>query len=799
MSPQVYGPPVPLHETGPNCDKCPYRARSQGFVDGHGSPNAKVWFVGENPARQELIDGLNFRGGAGNIQRRLLWKADIGLSQGDAYITNVVKCRPLTYIGDKPFIQKNGDYKNATASRGQQAECYNRYLKKELEGDPPYPGFAGRLIVACGEIPLNILTQQKKIGSHRGVLIRSIPHGYRVLPTYHPMALGYNAGLFNVTLRDYERIAEYVTSEDIAPPSVEYTFDASPNDIVELRKYKSLSVDIETNERLDPDMGDITDVSFSSHPYKSTIVNYTPFVKKHIQLLMEGLDEVTGQNFYAFDAYWFIKKGIPVPKKIWDTITAHHVANSDAPHDLFSIQSEFADIPELNWKERVRGRYKLGKDIVCGRDTDTTLRARIGLTKFLRKTGQLSLYENLVMPLQSLDLKLRLQGVKVDTLLMTKYHLGAKKRVRKLETLLTGVVGPLFNWRSPKQLAELLYDRLGLPVKYHHKTQKRTTEASALEELFEQNPQSKIFGLIMQMRKLAKLDSTYLQLRVDSEDLIHPQLMPQGTGTGRQACKDPTIHNIPKGLARQIYIPSFPGWKFVYADYSQIEFIVQAWYGQEWGMIKHAAEGYDFHRMVAALFFSKRYEDITPEERHRAKFIDFGLIYGRGAESIAAAEQLAVSLVKGYIEEFMSSMPGTARHRRMVVEKARTDGYNETVFHRRRYFRPNEVTKIYNFDPQGTAADITNESFILIDQALPEPARMTALTVHDSLTVECPEEMVPTVIAIMKEIMTRPITCMPAARAGMTDGMRFRVNFAVGDNWAEYNEKTNPAGLRSIA
>ncbi len=793
MSPQSYGPPTPKHEAGPNCDGCPFRGRSQGFSDGHGPDDAKVWFVGEALARQEVAEGLNFRGGAGNIQRRLLWKADIGLSQKDAYITNVVKCRPLTYVGDKPFIQKNGDFKNATPSRAQQQECYNRYLKEELDD------FAGRLIVACGDIPLSMLTHEKGIKKQRGALLKSVPHGYRVLPTYHPAALGYNAGLFNVTLRDYTRIAQYVTAEDITPPEIEYTFNASPNDIVDLLQYKSLSVDIETNERLDPDIGDITEISFSSHPYKSTIVNYTSFARDYICRLMRGLDEVTGHNFYAFDAFWFIKKGIPIPKKLWDTLTAHHVANADAPHDLYSVQSEFADIPELNWKKRVGGRYALSKDIVCGRDTDTTLRGRIGLTKFLRRTGQLGLYEDIVMPLQSLDLKLRLQGAKIDTLLMAKYHLGAKKRIRTQESLLTNVVGPLFNWRSPKQLAELLYDRLGLPVKYHHKTHKRTTEAKALEALFEENPQSKIFRLIMQLRKLGKLDSTYFQQRVDSDNFVHPQLMPQGTGTGRQACKDPTIHNIPEGFARQIFIPSFPKWKFVYADYSQIEFIVQAWYGQEWEMIKKAAAGYDFHTMVAALFFSKRHEDVTPEERYRAKFINFGLLYGRGAKSIALAEQLSISLVKGYIEQFTSSMPGIARHRAICVEKAREDGYNETVFHRRRYFSPNEVTKIYNFKPQGTAADITNESFVMLDDALPSPARLTPLTVHDSITAECPEDQVDEVVKVMKEVMQRPITCMPAYRAGMPDDMRFRVKIAVGDNWAAYHEKTNPGGLRSIA
>ncbi len=357
----------------------------------------------------------------------------------------------------------------------------------------------------------------------------------------------------------------------------------------------------------------------------------------------------------------------------------------------------------------------------------------------------------------------------------------------------------MFNWRSPKQLGELLYDQLGLPEQ--RLKGKRTTNKEALAKLYEEHPESKVFRLVMMLRQAGKLDSTYFQLPVDEDGRVHPQLMAHGTATGRLACKEPTIHNTPEGPARQIHIPDDPGNVFVYGDYSQIEYIVQAWYGKEWDLLRRALiDGYDFHKMVAQLFFHIPYDDVTKAQRHRAKFIDFGLLYGRGAKSIALANSIPQAVVEKNIKQFFAGLPGVDAARKRSVQMAAEKGYNETVFRRRRWFRANEITKIYNFLPQSTAADITARALTRLYADEGEGLfRVTPLTVHDSITVQCQRSNARKTVERLTEIMTLPVPELRAPRIGMAEGLRFRVEAMIGENWAAYNEKTNPTGLRNSA
>jgi DNA polymerase-1 len=512
-----------------------------------------------------------------------------------------------------------------------------------------------------------------------------------------------------------------------------------------------------------------------------------------IDAYISSRPKLCNQYIYGFDAHWFWKKGVRTTDILYDTLVEHYIANPEGEHGLYSVQSEFADYPEPNWKSKEM--YKKNIELVNAKDVIQTRRAHDGLYKYLYRQGQWDLYEKHVMPLQWVLLQLRLRGVRVNRLLMYKYHLVMQKQLEENAKLLRGAVGPTFNWRSPKQLCELLYDRMNLPVRYN-KDGNRTSEKEALEYLFEQNPDSKLLRVIMKLRKIQHLDSHYLRYVLDDADRIYPQLMCHVAANGRLACKDPTIHNIPEGPARRVFIPD-EGHVFIYGDYSQIEFMTWTWYGAEWDLLRKGWEGYDFHRMVAALFFGLQPEGVTDDVRHKAKFIDFGLIYGRGAPSIAKANGIAVSSVETLIGKFADKLPGAWAARNRWVKECREQGYCETAFKRRRYMRPRDATKVYNFKPAGTAADITGRTLNRIFRELEDPdVSLTPLTVHDSFTVQCPPDRVRHTCERLREIATSPVPEMPASSAGMPNGARFRVALKVGYNWDEYDEKGNPDGLK---
>lgn len=787
--------------TGPECTGCPWRMKCFGFVPPDGAAlilknenierweynlDHDIWLIGEAAGREEVVEGRPFRGAAGWNLDQVLEEAAIGIQKMDCYVTNVVKCRPvhLTSSGEPYISEYTGDHKNLTPPIEQQRECYRRYLRKELDN------FKGKLIVTLGDIPLQVVTERKGIGSWRGTPLRSIPHGHLVFPTYHPMAFGYKPGLKVSTVRDLSRIPHVMTGKTEEQPAAQMILHGNVADLSRFTDCDMPTVDIETDGTLDPRAGNMTMIGISDDKEVGVCFPYNDTTREDLHQYIESRPALLGQNLYGFDAYWFIMKGMKIPDKIYDTMLMHHVANSEARHDLYSVQSEFAEYAEPNWK--FKKNYRDNKALVNVKDVIQTRRAYWGLKKYLYYQGQWDLYDQLVMPLSWVCLQLRLRGTRVNKDLMYKYHIVMKRKIAKLEQMLRGAVGPFFNWKSPKQLAELLYDKLGLPEQ--RKEGKRTTERAALEKLEQAHPESKILKLIMSMRRLGKLNSTYFQMLLDDDDRVYPQLQPHGTATGRLSCKDPTIHNIPDGPARMIFIPD-EGNVFIYFDYSQIEYMCWLWYGAEWQLLKKGFEGFDFHTMVAQIFFDLTYKEVTQERRHAAKFIDFGLIYGRGPHSIAKANGISVAQVERYISAWSEGIPGAWSIRDQWKRDVRSDGYLETVFHRRRFLHAKDVTKIYNAKPQGTAADITARALINVWSELQDPIRLTPLTVHDSLTVQCPPDHVRRALDQVTEIMMRPVPEMPARAAGFPDGTRFRVEAKVGNNWASYDEETNPQGL----
>jgi DNA polymerase-1 len=199
--------------------------------------------------------------------------------------------------------------------------------------------------------------------------------------------------------------------------------------------------------------------------------------------------------------------------------------------------------------------------------------------------------------------------------------------------------------------------------------------------------------------------------------------------------------------------------------------------------------------MVASMFFALDYDKIDKATRHKAKFIDFGLNYGRGARSIAQANKIPVDEVEHLIAKYFAVMPGMQNLRTESIQGVKRNGYDETIFKRRRHLRANEVTKIFNFKSQSTAAHITNRTLVRLHRREGNLYRVTPLTVHDSITVQCHKDDVPEVAALVQSTMQEPVPEMPMP--GKPEGISFLAEIKVGENWGSFDPKINPGGMKT--
>ncbi|MFU2401033.1 MAG: DNA polymerase, partial [Clostridiales bacterium] len=328
-------------------------------------------------------------------------------------------------------------------------------------------------------------------------------------------------------------------------------------------------------------------------------------------------------------------------------------------------------------------------------------------------------------------------------------------RIAEIEQEIYALVGYEFNLNSPKQLGEALFEKLKLPARKKTKSG-YSTDAQVLESLENKHPAVRD---ILEYRTLSKLRSTYCDglLKVIGEDgRIRSTLNQTETRTGRISSTEPNLQNIPvrSPLGREMrkFFVARDGYVLVDADYSQIELRVLAHISGDRNMIKAFNDNTDIHTVTASEVFDMPPQLVTPIMRSRAKAVNFGIVYGIGAFSLAKDIGVSRSEADEYIKGYLGHYSGVDKYMHDVVEKAKKDGYAETMFARRRYLpeltASNANTRAFgervarNMPIQGTAADIIKLAMLHVDRALPERklrARLV-LQVHDELIVECPVE-----------------------------------------------------------
>lgn len=390
------------------------------------------------------------------------------------------------------------------------------------------------------------------------------------------------------------------------------------------------------------------------------------------------------------------------------------------------------------------------------------------LSQEIRANSQEHLLNDIELPLAKVLASMENQGVEADAEGIENFGEMLAVQIDNLQNSIYESVGEVFNINSPKQLGTALFETLGLPCKKKTKTG-YSTNAEVLEGLANAHP---VVPMVIQYRTLTKLKSTYCDglLKVIAEDgRIHSKFNQTETRTGRISSAEPNLQNIPvrTELGREMrkFFRAKPGCVFVDADYSQIELRVLAHISGDKNMIQAFKDNEDIHTITASQVFNMPVEMVTPVMRSRAKAVNFGIVYGIGAFSLAKDIGVTNKEAKHYIDSYLAHYSGVDEYMKNVVEKAKKDGYVETMYGRRRYLPEltagNHITRAFgervarNMPIQGTAADIIKIAMVRVFDRLKKENLKSKLIlqIHDELIVEAPQDEAMRVAMILQEEM----------------------------------------------
>ncbi|MFT6309853.1 MAG: DNA polymerase-1 [Porticoccus sp.] len=487
------------------------------------------------------------------------------------------------------------------------------------------------------------------------------------------------------------------------------------------------------------------------------------FVLGQLKPLLEDAGKAKiGQNL-KYDAHVLKNHGIAMRGMKYDTMLESYVNNSTASrHNMDSLAQHYLDLKTVSFEE-VAGKgakqltfNQVSLDIAApyaAEDADITLRLHEEIYSQLKREKKLlNVFNELEMPLLPVLAKVEQNGALLDVALLQQHSIELGKRLEELEKQAYELADQPFNLASPKQLGEILFEKLKLPVLKKTKKGAPSTAEEVLQELALDYPLPKV---LMEYRGLAKLKSTYtdtLPLMVDNSNRVHTSYQQAVTATGRLSSTNPNLQNIPIRNAegrriRQAFIPP-QGYTMVAADYSQIELRIMAHLSGDQGLRNAFAQGLDIHRATAAEVFGVSLEEVSTEQRRSAKAINFGLIYGMSAFGLAKQLDVGRHQAQEYMDLYFDRYPGVAHFMDDIKVQAKDKGYVETLRGRRLYL-PNinasngmlrqgaERTAI-NAPMQGTAADIIKQAMIDVDKWLEADsidARMI-MQVHDELVFE---------------------------------------------------------------
>ncbi len=538
-----------------------------------------------------------------------------------------------------------------------------------------------------------------------------------------------------------------------------------------------VALDTETDS-LEPMRAHIVGLSFAVEPGRAAYVPLTHSypdapeqlpLAEVLALLKPWLEDAgkpkLGQNI-KYDIHVFANHGITARGYVHDTLLQSYVLEAHKAHSLESLA------------DRHLGRKGLSYEDVCGKGANQIPFAQVDVAKATEYSGEDSemtlqvhqalwpdveaeaglryIYEQIEMPVSAVLGRVERHGVLIDAAVLARQSQELAERMVALEQEAYGIAGQPFNMGSPKQIGEILFTKLGLPVKKKTATGAPSTDEEVLQELAADYP---LPAKILDHRSLAKLKGTYtdkLPLMVNPDTgRVHTNYAQAVAVTGRLASNDPNLQNIPirtpEGRrVREAFIAP-PGHVLMSADYSQIELRIMAHISEDPSLLRAFAEGIDVHKATAGEVFGVPVAEVSSEQRRYAKVINFGLIYGMGAFGLASNLGIEQKAAKDYIDKYFARFAGVKRYMDDTRARAAERGYVETLFGRRIYLpeirggsgprKAGAERQAINAPMQGTAADLIKLAMLAVQKALDEERRATRMVmqVHDELVLEVPE------------------------------------------------------------
>jgi len=569
-------------------------------------------------------------------------------------------------------------------------------------------------------------------------------------------------------------------------------------------------IDTETTS-LDPMAACLVGVSLSVEPLKGC---YIPLAHRYAgvpeQLPLDATlaalqpwlesphQKKVGQNL-KYDMHVLANHGVKLAGVAHDTLLESYVLEAHRSHDMDSLAMRHLNRRTLTFTDVCgKGAGQICFDQVAldratdyaAEDAEVTLALHRALWPGIESSEALRrVYQDIELPVAQVLFRMERTGVLIDRDKLTAQSREIALRLAELESRATELAGQPFNLGSPKQIGEILFGKLALPVVKKTASGAPSTDEEVLEKLAEDFPLPKV---LLEHRGLAKLKSTYcdkLPASADAVGRVHTNYGQAIAVTGRLSSSDPNLQNIPIRTAegrriREAFIaPS--GHRIVSADYSQVELRIMAHISEDAGLLDAFSRGEDIHRATASEVFGVPVGEVSSEQRRYAKVINFGLIYGMSAFGLASNLGIARDAAKNYIDRYFMRYPGVAHYMESTRALARRQGYVETVFGRRLWLpeinspngprRAGSERAAINAPMQGTAADLIKLAMIAVDRWISEAALGTRLImqVHDELVLEVPDAEVD----VVRERLPRLMADVAELRVPLL------VELGVGDNW----------------
>ncbi|MBR8067098.1 DNA polymerase I [Burkholderia ambifaria] len=543
---------------------------------------------------------------------------------------------------------------------------------------------------------------------------------------------------------------------------------------------------------LDPMIARLVGLSFSIEPGKAAylpVAHRGPDMPEQLPIdevlarlkpWLESADRKKVGQHLKYDAQVLANYGIELNGIEHDTLLESYVLESHRTHDMDSLALRHLGVKTIKYEDVAgKGAKQIGFDEVAleqaaayaAEDADITLQLHQALyPQVAREAGLERVYRDIEMPVSLVLRKMERTGVLIDDALLQAQSTEIATRLIELEGQAYELAGGEFNLGSPKQIGQIFFEKLQLPVVKKTPSGAPSTDEEVLQKLAEDYPLPK---LLLEHRGLSKLKSTYTdklpRMVNPATGRVHTNYAQAVAVTGRLASNDPNLQNIPVRTAegrriREAFIAS-PGHRIVSADYSQIELRIMAHISGDASLLRAFAQGEDIHRATAAEVFGVTPLEVNSDQRRIAKVINFGLIYGMSAFGLASNLGITRDAAKLYIDRYFTRYPGVAQYMEDTRTAAKDKGYVETVFGRRLWLpeinggngprRQAAERAAINAPMQGTAADLIKLSMIAVDDWLTRDrlASRMIMQVHDELVLEVPDDELSLVREKLPEMM----------------------------------------------